>query len=131
MNPIVEDEAMVAVETFPATTDGMVTAQAYLERYYDDPKPAIIMDEIVSNIVRCSGAKTFTLKFVSANGESMMVFIDDGKPFDPTSEIKDPDVSAAIDERDVGGLGMFMVKKMSKAVSYRRVGDNNELTVVI
>ena len=116
---------------FPCSKEGMVDAQAFLELRCDEPKPAIILDEIVSNIVRCSGASGFSIAIDRAPESLTMVFTDDGKAFDPTKEVEIPDVSASAEDRNIGGLGIFMVKKMSKSVTYRREGDRNVLTVVM
>lgn len=116
---------------FDATVEGMAQAQAFLELYQEDPKPAIIMDEIVSNIIRYSGASRFSISFETQDGKvSRMTFSDDGRAFDPTREIVNPDVNAPLEDREAGGLGMFMVRKMSKSVSYARENDRNVLTVL-
>lgn len=116
-------------KSFPCNASGLVEANAYITRYFDDPKPSIVIDEIVSNIVRCSGAHSFSMKFVRDAKGTRMVFTDDGKPFDPTVEAPEPNLSGDIAIREVGGLGIFMVKKMSKAVKYAREGERNILTV--
>jgi len=118
-------------KVFPCTKEGMLAAQAFLETVCVEPKPSILLDEVVSNIVRCSGASSFKVVLDRTPEGLTMVFSDDGKPFDPTREIDDPDVTAKLESRRVGGLGMFMVKKMSKSVAYRRDGDRNVLTVVL
>lgn len=122
---------MMETREFACTTEGMVAAQGFLELLCDEPKPAIVMDEIVSNIVRCSGATGFAIGIERGEGQLTMVFSDDGKAFDPTREIAAPDLQAGIEDREIGGLGIFMVKKMSKSLSYRRDGDKNVLTVVM
>ena len=122
---------MTTERTFDSNPQGMLDAQAFLEGFCDHPKAAVIHDEIVSNIIRCSGTKTFSVKFVQEGGELTMVYIDSGKPFNPLTDVVDPDVTAAMDEREVGGLGIFMVKKMSKSVEYVREGDKNILTVKV
>lgn len=118
---------------FPCNSEGMVAAQAFLESWCPEPKPGIIMDEVVSNIVRCSGAESFSITLDRpADGSLSMEFTDDGKPFDPTTEVSTPDVTASLEDRQLGGLGMFMVRKMSRSVSYRRTDDGrNVLHVVI
>lgn len=118
-------------KSFIPTNDGMAAALRYLQLFHADPKPAIIMDEIVSNIVRCSCATSFVLRFVHLPSGGKIIFIDDGKPFDPTAEISTPDISAPLHDRDVGGLGIFMVRKMSKSLDYARVDGHNVLTVTI
>jgi len=109
----------------------MLGAQAYLESVCDSPKPAIVMDEIVSNIVRCSGAREFSIGLKLTEDSLTMKFSDSGNPFDPTREAAEPDISASVENRQVGGLGLFMVRKMSKSVSYERQDGKNILTVVI
>ena len=118
-------------KTFACNDEGMVGAQAFLESVCAAPKPAVVMDEIVSNIVRCSGSADFTLDLEQTDEGLVMVFVDSGRAFDPTRDVEAPDVTAALDDRGVGGLGIFMVKKMSKSVSYRRDGERNVLTVVM
>ena len=60
-----------------------------------------------------------------------MTFVDDGVAFDPITKIKTPDVSAAAADRDIGGLGIFMVKKMAKSLHYEREDGKNRLTVLL
>ena len=124
---------MESEKTFAATLDGMTACQEFLASICESPRPQIIMDEIVSNIVRCSGATAFTVRceHIYPNGVVAMTFKDDGVAFDPTTEIAEPDVTANLEARGVGGLGMFMVKKMSKSVAYRREGDKNILSVTL
>jgi len=116
---------------FDCSMEGMAAAQAFLETLCPEPKPSVISDEIVSNIVRCSGASGFSIGFARQPDGIVMTFVDDGRPFDPTQEVAAPDVSAALEDRAVGGLGIFMVKKMSKSVAYRREDGKNILTVTL
>ena len=53
---------------------------------------------------------------------------DDGVPFDPLA-LPAPDLTASIAERRVGGLGVYFVRQMMDAVSYRRVGARNQLSM--
>ena len=56
--------------------------------------------------------------------------IDSGQPFD-IQAVPDPDLTLDISERKVGGLGIYLIKKMVSRVHYRREGKNNILTLVI
>ncbi len=56
--------------------------------------------------------------------------IDSGIPFDVTA-IPDPDVNSSIQEREIGGLGIFFIKKVMDEVQYRRQNDRNILTLII
>ena len=109
----------------------MTACLAVLEDMFLSPKPKIIMDEVVSNIVRCSGATEFSMRVDRLDAATVeMSFSDDGKAFDPTG-VSSPDITADVESRAIGGLGMFMVKKMSKSVAYRREGDKNILSVTL
>lgn len=118
-------------KSFTCDSEGLVGAQAFLESVCESPKPAIVMDEIVSNIVRCSGASGFTVRIDAGEDGLRMVFSDDGRAFDPTTEVAAPDITASAEERSIGGLGIFMVKKMAKSVAYERRDGRNVLTVVM
>lgn len=124
---------MVSEKSFAATQDGLAECREFLESLCSSPRPQIIMDEIVSNIVRCSGASGFTVRceHVSPGGVVSMTFEDDGKPFDPTAEVSEPNITASVEEREIGGLGIYMVKKMSKILTYRREQDKNILSVTL
>ncbi len=56
--------------------------------------------------------------------------LDNGKPFDVQSA-PDPDLNLDVSERKIGGLGIFLIRKMADEVNYRREGENNILTLVI
>ena len=118
-------------KVFSCTKEGMLEAQAFLETVCVEPKPSILLDEVVSNIVRCSGASDFSVGLDRSAEGLRMVFSDRGRPFDPTREVATPDVTASLEDREVGGLGMFMVKKMAKSVAYAREGERNVLTLLI
>ena len=64
------------------------------------------------------------------NGRLIIEIIDSGIPFDMTS-LTDPDLTADVEERKIGGLGIFLVKKMVDAVRYRREKDRNILTLTV
>ena len=116
---------------FSCDQAGMRAAQAFLEGFGASPQAAIVMDEIVSNIVRCSGAKSFAISLERVADGLKMVFADSGIAFDPLRDVATPDVTAALGDRKIGGLGVFMVKKMSKSVAYSRTGGRKVLTVVM
>ena len=65
---------------------------------------------------------------VTVGDEAVIEFEDKGKAYNPL-EKDDPDVTKDAEEREIGGLGIFMVKNMMDAVEYRRENDSNILIV--
>ncbi len=54
--------------------------------------------------------------------------IDNGIAFNPLCE-KDPDLTVPVEDRQIGGLGIFMIKKIMDIVNYERAGDQNILSL--
>ena len=90
----------------------------------------VASDEIFANIVRYSGATDWTLTVERTHHPDgvRLVITDNGKPFDPLSH-RDPDTTLCADDREVGGLGILIVKKTMSPVVYRRNNDRNILTM--
>ena len=66
---------------------------------------------------------------VEADGRVVAVtFVDQGVPYDPLAK-PDPDITLSAEERQPGGLGIFMVKRSMDDMAYRREGDSNVLTI--
>lgn len=65
----------------------------------------------------------------ASENQITVVFEDSGIPFDPLAKA-DPDITLSAEERGIGGLGIFMVKKFMDDVSYQRVDDKNILTIL-
>lgn len=57
-----------------------------------------------------------------------ITFRDSGKPFDPLN-VKAPDIHAPLDEREPGGLGIFLVRKLMSRVRYDYIDGQNTLTI--
>jgi len=90
----------------------------------------VAADEIFANIVRYSGATDWTLTVERTRHPDgvRLVITDNGKPFDPLSR-RDPDTTLCADDREVGGLGILIVKKTMSPVTYRRNNGRNILTM--
>jgi anti-sigma regulatory factor (Ser/Thr protein kinase) len=68
---------------------------------------------------------------VTSQAEAVTIEIsDDGRPFDPLSDAPVPDVSASIEDRRIGGLGVHLVRTMMDDLRYQRVGGRNHITLV-
>ena len=94
----------------------------------------IAVEEIFVNICKYAyhPDKGRAVVRVAVNDEPVQVkitFIDHGKPYDPLMK-DDPDVTLSADEREIGGLGIFMVKQTMDAVEYQYKDGSNILTLV-
>lgn len=93
----------------------------------------LALDEAVTNVVQYA--------FETAAGQELLVclevtntdfrgdVIDEGRPFNPL-EAPMPDLSAPLEERSLGGLGIHLVRSLMDRLSYRRDGTKNVLTMV-
>ena len=94
----------------------------------------LAVEEIFVNIARYAyrpdeGPVTIQVTVEDAPIRVILTFIDKGKPFDPLSK-KDADVTLPPEEREIGGLGIFLVKKTMDSVKYEYRNGQNILTVV-
>ena len=88
----------------------------------------IAADEIFSNIARYSGATAARVDCETTVGRAVICFMDNGKSYDPTVQ-REPDTTLSAEEREIGGLGIFMVKKSMDRVSYAYTDGWNILTI--
>lgn len=93
-------------------------------------KVNIAFDEIYSNIVNYSNADIAEIKYEIVGGKLILTFSDNGTPYNPL-ETKEPDVTLSAEDRKIGGLGIFMVKKMTESMEYKYENERNILSIVI
>ena len=88
---------------------------------------AVAIDEIFGNIAHYAYAGEnggVSVQVDVKNDVAEITFIDEGVSFNPLLS-KEPDVSLSAEDRDVGGLGIFLVKKTMDSLEYeRREGKN-------
>ena len=93
----------------------------------------IAIDELFSNIAFYAyapnvGLATVRCAYDQQSGMVSITFLDHGIPYDPL-EKTDPDTTLAAENRSVGGLGIFLVKKTMDEIQYQRCNDQNVLTI--
>ena len=88
----------------------------------------VAIDEIFSNIVRYSGATKVTVSCCTESKRIVLCFADDGAPYDPTAQ-PEPDITLSAEEREIGGLGVHLVKKTMDSVRYEYRDGQNLLTI--
>lgn len=93
----------------------------------------LVIEEIFVNIASYAynpdiGEATFCLEFGENPDVLQMTFIDTGKSYNPLERV-DPDTTLAIEDRDIGGLGIFLVKNNVDEIAYAREDGKNILTM--
>ena len=109
-----------------------------LDHFFDDAgtdvlvknQVNLILEELYTNTANygfqsiTNGQVTINLSLIE--GQLDMVYQDNGIAFNPL-DMEDPDLLLGIDDRPIGGLGVFFVKAMTDKVEYSRVGEFNRL----
>jgi serine/threonine-protein kinase RsbW len=125
-----------------ATTDGLKQAEAGLDAFSsahgltrNDTWPFhVAIDEILSNIVKygLSGESSegrLEIRLLLEPEALEMVILDDAAPFNPL-ESERPDTALAAEEREIGGLGIEIVRRLMDTIEYERVENRqNRLTL--
>ena len=93
----------------------------------------IAVEEIYVNIVHYAynpsvGKATIRCEVTDNPMQVMIQVLDSGIPFDPLAK-EDADITLSADERDIGGLGIFMVKQSMDEVNYEYKDGKNVLTI--
>ncbi|MBQ7245401.1 MAG: anti-sigma factor antagonist [Firmicutes bacterium] len=122
-----------------ATDDNLQTVMDFIDQKLEalDCPPKIVMEidlaveEIFVNIAHYAYAPEIGKAKVRVEVEEnpltvMITFIDQGMPYDPLAR-QDPDLTLPAEERDIGGLGIFLTKQMMDDVSYEYKDGSNVL----
>ena len=93
----------------------------------------ICMEEIFVNIASYAYGEQTGMAFITeevTNNSISLCFRDKGIPYDPLAK-EDPDTTLSAEEREIGGLGIFMVKTMMDSVMYEYKDGFNCLTMTM
>lgn len=129
-------------KSFPAKTESLADVIGFveetLETYHCSFKImmslTIAIEEVFVNVAHYAyadkdGMVTFDIEFDDENQEVTFYMSDEGIPFDPLKK-PDPDITLSLEEREIGGLGIFITKKTMDAISYSYENGKNILTMV-
>ncbi|MDD2328377.1 MAG: ATP-binding protein [bacterium] len=90
----------------------------------------LVLEEALSNVIfyAYEDERTHEIRidFEYADNRLDVTIRDSGKPFDPTRN-NNPDLTLPVEERPIGGLGIFLIRKIMQEVSYERLGEENIL----
>jgi serine/threonine-protein kinase RsbW len=125
----------------PGHASQLAVLMRFLHEFWSDAKvpPAAAMtfelalEEAFMNVVM-HGSPTNRVARVDVSlaivdGELTLIIEDDGPPFDPLT-LATPNISANLNERRVGGLGVFLMRKMMDNVRYQRLESRNQLQMI-
>ncbi len=132
--------------TWPARIDSvrdiMQTVEQLMGRYGLEQRRVLhmglVVEELAANIVNHAygdmpqppDPAEIRLTAEHHQGLIRLIFHDAGCPFDP-STVPEPDLTASIDDRHVGGLGIYFMRNLVDRVHYQREGDTNRWTFEI
>lgn len=92
----------------------------------------LVSEELVVNVVSyayADGEEGYLNINIDNTGDVLSIqFVDGGIAFNPL-EKEQPDTTLALEDREIGGLGIFLTKQMMDDVTYQRVGNENILTI--
>ncbi len=121
---------IITVPTLESTTLVNEFLENNLNKYEVNPKTIshilIVMDEVYSNIVNYSQATRAITNLKITNDFVFLQFKDNGIPYNPLTN-KTPDLTLSAEDRQIGGLGIFMAKKLSSSMSYKYEDEFNTL----
>ena len=94
----------------------------------------IAIDELFGNIAHYAynpktGTATVRVEVMQNPLSVVITFIDNGVPYDPLAK-EDPDIAQSAEDRQIGGLGIYMVKKSMDNISYEYKEGQNILKII-
>lgn len=139
----INDNIISTEREFPARTDELDNVLAFIEEELSKvnaplkyiPTLNIVVEEIFVNIAHYAykgkgidGKAWITFTYDKETNDLTLEFVDEGISFNPLAK-EDPDITLSAEQRDIGGLGIFMVKKMMDTVKYDHFNGDNILTI--
>jgi sigma-B regulation protein RsbU (phosphoserine phosphatase) len=96
-------------------------------------KVQVVADEVLGNILRygCVGlAPTLVIEItITLTPDSLLMkVVDPGEPFNPL-DAEEPDLDQPLEDRPIGGLGLHLVKQMTRNIAYQRLDHQNQLSM--
>ncbi len=119
-------EAAKSIEAF-AEREGVGSRAAYVV--------GLAFEEMATNIIKygfedASSNHEVDVALSLSNGFIVLTLEDEGREFDPLS-VSEPETAASVEDREIGGLGVHLVKRMADSMAYRREGVRNILDIKV
>lgn len=129
-------------KTFPAKTEALSDVLGFVEQMLDSFECPIkkqvalcvAIEEVFVNVAHYAygegeGNMSLGIGFDEESRAITFRMTDKGIPFDPLKK-PDPDISLSADEREIGGLGIFITKKTMDSLTYTYENNENILTMI-
>ena len=94
----------------------------------------LVLEELGLNIMNYGNDENLSdIEIMLTSEEDVLTIeiVDSGRPFDPLNDAPEPDLDAVLEDRPVGGLGLYLVRTMMDDLRYRRENDKNYLTLAM
>ena len=135
-------ETYVESRTFPAKTESLTDVLAFTEQILEKNQCSmkiqtaicVAIEEVFVNVAHyaygeAEGDVKFDITFDKDTRTATFRMADKGVPFDPLKK-PDPDITLSADDREIGGLGIFITKKTMDQVNYAYENGENILTMI-
>lgn len=132
----------MTTKTFPANTEALSDVLGFVDEMlvsFECPMKiqmaiCVAIEEVFVNIAHYAygkgeGDMTLSIGFDKPNNTVTFSMEDSGVPFDPLKK-PDPDITLSAEERQIGGLGIFITKKTMDSVTYSYANGKNILTMI-
>mgnify|MGYP002854142328 CR=1 FL=1 len=105
-----------------------------IKKYISDEKwinrLKVCSEEILVNIIDYSNSAKLYISCEFLNNELRFEFVDAGTPYNPLEEKPEVDIDAEIDERGIGGLGIFLYTTIMDKIEYKFENGKNHLIAI-
>ena len=129
-------------QTFPAKVEALSDVLGFVDRMlelYECPMKiqtaiCVALEEVFVNVAHYAypngeGDMSLYLGFDDQSRTITFRMTDKGVPFDPLKK-PDPDITLSAEDREIGGLGIFIAKKTMDSISYSYENGENVLTMI-
>ena len=132
----------MTIKTFPAKTEVLNDVLGFVEETLESldcsmkiqMAVSVAIEEVFVNVAHYAygdgeGDVTLGIDFDADSRAVTFRMADQGIPFDPLQK-PDPDITLSAEDREIGGLGIFITKKTMDTVSYAYENNQNILTMI-
>lgn len=125
---------MAELEMVEATLEEASEEMSWPDKFTNQMQ--LILEELVVNVIHYGHEEMDDPSFnihisLTAQADEVVVeIIDDGKPFNPLQDAPQPDTQSDVEDRNIGGLGVYLVRRLADDIQYCREQNMNKLTVI-